>query len=651
MDRVQVARDHTGPAYRADVDGLRGLSIIAVVGFHAFPGAVPGGFVGVDVFFVISGYLISQIIAGGLAKGTFSFGEFYLRRINRLFPALIVVLAACFLLGWFVLLSPELEQLGAHLAASAAFAANFMLWHESGYFDNVAATKPFLHLWSLGIEEQFYLLWPLVMVVAWRARLRLVSVALVILALSFAANLAYVAANDRAGDFYSPLSRSWELMIGAILASAGASHLSARANDAVSLGGLALIIVSIFIFKPGLHYPDWRALLPTIGTALVIFAGANAALNRLVLSRPILVFVGLISYPLYLWHWPLLSIATILDGALPPLQVRAVAVVLGLVLAVATYQLVEKPLRRRKEFPALRLKGAALGGAMVLLAGVGIVTAVSGGFTWRGANSPSVANVGDIGHEPFFRYLVANFHKCTPEAIWREGMPFGEARRCFQSKPGERKDVAIIGDSHAEDLFVGLAEQLADRNLVYYAFAQPTLANPQFRRVFDFVSKDRTLDTVILAGGWLTLVRNKNVRDIADLEQQLQETIEFLLAAGKTVYLVEDHVDFQTWSNPCKFETARAPWAASKAQCTKSVDYAREQQAPYVAMTDRLARKLPAITILKAGTPFCDDKLCHMAKDGVLFFRDAEHLTPEGSRYLGRRWAVDYPVLVRPAGR
>jgi peptidoglycan/LPS O-acetylase OafA/YrhL len=179
----------THPKYRPDIDGLRAVAVLAVVLFHAFPGLIRGGFIGVDIFFVISGYLISTIIFENLDRGSFSFREFYVRRIKRIFPALIVVLLACFAFGWFALLADEFNQLGKHIAAGAGFVSNIVLWGEAGYFDNSAETKPLLHLWSLGIEEQFYIVWPLLLWFAWKRKFNLLTIAVLIAIISLALNI------------------------------------------------------------------------------------------------------------------------------------------------------------------------------------------------------------------------------------------------------------------------------------------------------------------------------------------------------------------------------------------------------------------------------------------------------------------------------
>src|ERR1700691_5932961 len=210
-------RPLTVPQYRADIDGLRGIAVLSVLGFHAFPTWVRGGFTGVDVFFVISGFLISTIIFGSLARDGFSFVEFYSRRIRRIFPALLLILIAGYAFGWLVLLPEDYKQLGKQIAGGAGFVSNFVLWNESGYFDSAAETKPLLHLWSLGIEEQFYIIWPSLLWLGWKYRLNLLTVTLIVAAASFALNIAE-AGSDSVAAFYSPQTRFWELMVGSALA-------------------------------------------------------------------------------------------------------------------------------------------------------------------------------------------------------------------------------------------------------------------------------------------------------------------------------------------------------------------------------------------------------------------------------------------------
>ena len=293
--------------YRPDIDGLRAIAVMLVVNFHAFPLAMPGGFIGVDIFFVISGFLITGIIARELSENRFSLIGFYNRRIRRIFPALIVVLAAVLVMGWLWMLPHAYAQLSSDVFASAAFAANFALMLQSGYFDIESAKKPLLHLWSLGIEEQFYLAWPLVLIIAARWRLRWLEIAGGIALASFAMNVALVG-HDPVATFYLPVTRAWELLVGAVLALAWARvDQSGTASNRRATIGLALIVLAAAVLNVDRAFPGWWALLPIAGSALLLSAPASWV-NRTLLGWPPVVWIGLISYPLYLWHWPLLVI-------------------------------------------------------------------------------------------------------------------------------------------------------------------------------------------------------------------------------------------------------------------------------------------------------------------------------------------------------
>ena len=245
------------PPYRGDIDGLRAVAVLLVVAFHAFPRKVPGGFTGVDIFFVISGFLITSLILRSKESGDFSFMDFYARRIKRIFPALIVVLAACLAVGWVVMFPGEFRDLGKHAAAGAGFVANFSFLQEAGYFDITADQKPLLHLWSLGIEEQFYIVWPLLIVLVWRWKNGPLAMAVLICLGSFVWNVALTKIN-RSQAFYLPFTRFWELMIGCIVAIATTQRLPASlqpllASSSLSPVPLASPLSLFFLFLSSLH--------------------------------------------------------------------------------------------------------------------------------------------------------------------------------------------------------------------------------------------------------------------------------------------------------------------------------------------------------------------------------------------------------------
>jgi peptidoglycan/LPS O-acetylase OafA/YrhL len=365
-----ISGPHSPPRYRPDIDGLRAVAVVAVVLYHAWPNYFAGGFIGVDIFFVISGYLITSIIVSDLERGRFHILDFYARRIGRLFPALLLVLAATIGFGWLVLLPAEFRQAGLHVAAGGTFVSNLVLWHESGYFDNAAITKPLLHLWSLGIEEQFYALWPVLLWVVFRRGRNFFFLIGLVFLLSMGANLVQVNADPTAA-FYSPATRFWELMcggIGAQLARQRTDWPAAAQGVASLLGGL-LLVCGFVLIRPQDPFPGWWALLPVAGAFLLIMAGPSALLNRLLLGRKLAVGIGLISYPLYLWHWPLLSFAYIVQGNKPSFAVRAALVAAAVALAVLTWRLLELPLRA---LPS-RARAGALGAGMAVAVLVGVL--------------------------------------------------------------------------------------------------------------------------------------------------------------------------------------------------------------------------------------------------------------------------------------
>src|ERR1700681_3025434 len=355
--------------YRPDIDGLRAIAVMLVVNFHAFPEAMPGGFIGVDIFFVISGFLITGIIVRELDQQRFSLLGFYNRRIRRIFPALIVVLGATLVLGWLWMLPVAFAQLSADVFASAAFFSNIALLLQSGYFDVESAKKPLLHLWSLGIEEQFYLFWPLMLMLVARLRLSMLVAASVIGIGSFVLNAALIGSNPIA-TFYLPFTRAWELLAGAVLACSWneVSQTFAASNRRASIG-LVLIATAAGVLDTKSAFPGWWALLPVAGAALLLSAPAAWFCRTLLASRP-LVWIGLISYPLYLWHWPLLVFFGIIKFGPLTLVERELILGLSALLAWLTYWLVESPFRFGRPSP-LKLASLCAGMVLITVAGGG----------------------------------------------------------------------------------------------------------------------------------------------------------------------------------------------------------------------------------------------------------------------------------------
>ncbi|HDK9922545.1 acyltransferase family protein [Escherichia coli] len=307
--------------YRPEIDGLRAIAVLLVVIYHAFPSLIPGGFIGVDIFFVISGFLITSILKAEISNSKYSIKEFYRRRIDRLFPALLLVMFSVYIFGWFTLFSDEFMQLGKQLAGGAGFIANIVLYSETGYFNATSATKPFLHLWSLGIEEQFYLLFPIILYFSYKRKFNLVLVVCFLAIISFVLNIFSISENVER-TFYLPQYRHWELLLGAVLALLLHGEKGKQPNKwlAVTLTVLSVsvILIAAFVLTSTTPFPGWYALLPVVASVFLIFGLQCDGPIKSILSSKLFVFVGLISYPLYLWHWPLFSLAHIINGSTPP---------------------------------------------------------------------------------------------------------------------------------------------------------------------------------------------------------------------------------------------------------------------------------------------------------------------------------------------
>jgi peptidoglycan/LPS O-acetylase OafA/YrhL len=355
--------------YRPDIDGLRAIAITMVIAYHAFPGMLPGGFTGVDVFFVISGYLITQLVLTDLQRETFSLLGFYQRRVRRIVPALLVVLAACFAVAWLTLLPGEFRWFGRSVLWSAPFLANVFFAHVTGYFDPGAHYNVLLHLWSLGVEEQFYLAWPILLLLAMRYDVTMRALGAVVAA-SFAISV-WGAHTAPIVHFFLPGARAWELAIGAMLAARqlGAPRAAVTGNASsgtgpwgsyrrwVPLAALALIAAGALLLTADDMLPGAWALIPTTGAALLIAAGPHSLVNRRFLAATPLVLVGQLSYSLYLWHWPLFVFARAIWGQeLPPAMIAGV-IAITCAAAWVTYHLVETPMRRgalgQRAFPTL----------------------------------------------------------------------------------------------------------------------------------------------------------------------------------------------------------------------------------------------------------------------------------------------------------
>ena len=513
--------------YRRDIDGLRAVAVLFVIGFHYFPSVFRGGFVGVDVFFVISGFLITSLIHQDVAAGQFSIAAFYGRRIRRIFPALILVLLVALAVGLLFMLPGAYRMLGLNTAASAGFVANIALFVQQDYFAPSAELNPLLHIWSLGVEEQFYLVWPLILMLLARHRAAfLVAIGLTIA--SFAGNVVQTA-SDPVSAFFLPLSRFWELGAGAVLAlfqarAGGPSHSKEWAGWA----GLSLLVLAMLVVDRDKAFPGWWALLPVAGATLLIVAGETARPNRIFLSHRKLVYIGLVSYPLYLWHWPLLVFARIIRFQKEPTIIMSIGlIVVSGVLAHLTYRLIERPIRSRGY---LSTKAITLAAALAVCGCLGLAVYAKDGLPDR---FPSDIQKRVMNNDKGDR----DAHACRYDAGMRPSV------MCDGTGSAGSPLVLLWGDSHAFHLIAGLSALQRERQdfrfARYIAFACAPMADalapsPPYCNEANAFARQKiealSPDTVIIAARWSAYngTRGYALMD----EKRLTRTIEWLKAAG-----------------------------------------------------------------------------------------------------------------------
>lgn len=502
--------------YRPDVDGLRAIAILAVLLFHIDSSILPSGFIGVDIFFVISGYLITSIILGEVQANTFSLKKFYERRILRLLPALLLVLFFVSAFSYFFFLPNEFKNLGRHIFSGAIFISNFTLSGESGYFDSAAEFKPLMHLWSLAIEEQYYLIFPLVLLVFFKISRNVFLLILIALLLSFFCNLLAIEA-DPSGSFFMPQFRFWEILAGSLVAVLSGQNQRSedfklnrlKLQSVYSVVGVILLVLGFLYIDKTKLFPGWWALLPCIGTSLILAGDRQALVNKYLLSNKYLVRVGLISYPLYLWHWPLISFHHIFthDNALENAngQIKILIIGLAFILAYITYRYIEIPLKRVRMLskPAL---------ALTLL-----LTLFSLGFAGYKISK------GDLFERPLSKDVRAVTDALNDWDSTGKMKKFGTDEAPYY-EIGNNDKVLFFGDSHIGQLYPRIEQVIEQypnsKGAVFVTRGAcppipnvvkipPDIACERIRKVGIDKAFDRHVSAIVLGASWLNYFKRK----------------------------------------------------------------------------------------------------------------------------------------------
>lgn len=661
---------HSNPHlnYRSDIDGLRALAILFVIVFHAYPKFIRGGFIGVDIFFVISGYLITSIILKGLNQENFSLLDFYNRRIKRIFPAIIIVLAFCLISGWSILLAEEYRLLGKHISFASIYLSNFLLESESGYFDTSAELKPLLHLWSLGIEEQFYLLFPLLLLVSYKIRLRPDIAIFLFLTTSFLFNSIQIDSKP-ISVFYFPHTRAWELLIGSYIAyininnrhrfdtrlkkllfRRSANKDKMLANLLSWLGFLLILIAWLTYNHEKIHFPGWWALLPSLGTACLILAGNKAWLNKHLFSNKVAVFIGLISYPLYLWHWPLLSFTRIVEMEHPSSMLRLGVLILSILLAWLTYYVVEKNIRYRKHgaIPFLLLS------CLLILGSLGYSVTINEGFPDRPQN---ITASYDLGLHSWGSHGWITQPNCLKR--------YGDYTFCLVQDENKPVETMLIGDSHANHLYPGLLQydQITGGNLLNIGMGSclhflnrttKALINEGkqcqalINHAFDIALSTPSIKTVILAGAWSGSLKTKkrllrkllgnseSTNNIVDFQNSLRETLNALISSRKNIIFVHDVPSLGFMPSNCNPRPWRITGDLVITPCSTPLTEVDSLQRKFITPIEEVLTEFPAVNVWVPAPAFCDETECWAVLNERMLYRDRDHLNETGSLYLGK---------------
>ncbi len=634
--------NHKELSYRPDTDGLRALAVLLVIIFHSFPSLLPGGFIGVDIFFVISGYLISRIILNDIQNKKFSFADFYARRIRRIFPSLIIVLLFCLTAGWFFLYAEEFKELGVQTVSATIFAANLELLRESGYFDNSSELKPLLHLWSLGVEEQFYILWPILLFFFAKTKLfshtnptesdsfhnKFFWIIIVTAVVSFIFNIAIIN-KFQAASFYLPFSRFFEITIGAILAYFHAiSKLDQNPKSLLrhsSWVGLTLIILGLIIINKNSLFPGFLALLPCLGAALIIMSGSDNWLNKKFFGNKLMVYIGLISYPLYLWHWPLISFATIIKGRTPRPELIFGLLALSFLLAFLSYKFVEMPIRHKKINSRKTL--ALLISAMFFIFIASISIILFSGFENR------------ISAAKILTARTMNRAKLADSVCLKKYASLVKINYCRISGNDEDKKIFVIGDSHSQTIFNGYETEAVKNSYQIIHLANSGCpffdeknnenkheiveCNKIFRKIIDIISKEKPRLILFANNAWI------DRRD--DFFSGMNNTISLLGKDSAIVYFLQiPKSPFLPLScldrKECEFERA---------------DFDRDM-VNYKLKIMELKKLHKNLQISDPTQAFCNDRKCFVLEDDkFIYAKDGKHLSTYGGEKVAKKFPIE----------
>lgn len=642
--------------YRHDIDGLRALAVLSVVLYHAGFDLLSGGYVGVDIFFVISGYLITSIIVKEINNDSFSISQFYERRFRRILPALLAMVIVTAVLGAFLYPPASLEGLSKSVVATMAFSSNILFFLESGYFDTASELKPLLHTWSLAVEEQFYIILPLfILSIAKIAKKNYFLPLSLALALSFGISI-FFTKEFPTSSFYLLHTRAWELLIGSLLALKVIPELkNLKYRNITSLAGLSCVIFSILTFDEHTVFPGYAALLPTLGAALLIYSGGDegSSIGRLLSVRPI-VFIGLISYSLYLWHWPLIVFCKYLLVREMSLAETFALLTAILVVSVISWHYIEKPFRTKKIFPLKKqlIRYSVLSSAAIAF--IGLYVVLQNGLPNR---------------YKWYEDTLTNELQNTNWKKWGECQNVThrvKQRQELCSIGDVNQDASFLfwGDSHARALLPAIDNYAQEHNVAGKIATQsacpPLLGIERENRlschrfnnsVIEYLSDFEKIETVFLSARWAlasegTRFKSEKgssikLRDLINNEHKsnndlfklgVERTINTLLNMNKKVVIIGPIPEIGFDVPTINFISQLQGRNLDKLVTPTLAEFNARNMNAMSALNNVSEHK--KVNIIYPSSLLCDSDICIIKDSDELLYRDDDHLTVHGAMYL-----------------
>jgi peptidoglycan/LPS O-acetylase OafA/YrhL len=626
--------------YRSDIDGLRALAVMAVVIYHAFPNWLPGGFVGVDIFFVISGYLISKIILTEIQQNTFDIFDFYNRRIKRIFPALTIVMTATLLGGWFLLFYSEYELLGKHIASGTAFVSNFFFYTESGYFDISAELKPAIHLWSLSVEEQFYIFWPLLLIFILKKKWNFLKISLALILISFFINV-YLIKEKQMAAFYLTVPRFWELVVGGVLAYLISKNIffKERNKNIYSILGFLLILFSFFLIHKNAAFPGWIVLMPVLGTFFFIAAGSTAFINKKIFSNKIMIWTGLISYPLYLWHWPLLSYLKIVKGNEPAIEYKILAILFSILFSWLTYFFVEKKIRKKNNFKIVKI----LLSIAALIFFFSLLVTLS-----RGAPNRKINQELDFTQD---LKIISGSRQSNKSCKNLNNLDLVTKREVCLLFAGDSKAMALHSAIYSKKIIVnsilisGHACELYP-NLNFEKKALYINCNKISNKVLDSVNNIKSINTIILATKFYSSSDKNSNYYLDGIKINNEDAfligngylIKKLLNKGKKVIFFIDAPELN--NNPINC-IQRLSFISETKECGPSLEELKKIRADYIKGVKKLSLEYPQLKIFDPTNVLCKNSKCDANDGSNYLYNDQSHISIYASTKLLKKMKLD----------